>query len=466
MANWDDQIKYAVSLLSLKSFDTSTSVGRSKERHRRVVLTALASAAARSVTLLTGLISVPLTVDYLGVERYGMWVTMSSVISVLKFADLGLGNGLLNAVSEANGKDDQAMAQEYVSSTFFMLLGIASLLGFIFSVTHPYISWQKVFNVSSSQAIAEAGPAMSVFVICFLFSIPLGIVQRVQLGYQQGFLNSIVQGVGRLFGLAGVLLVVALKAGLPWLVLSMAGGPVLASLLNGFYLFGFERPWITPRWGSFTRKAAEKVFNTGILFLVLQIVIALAFSSDNLVIAQVLGASAVTLYAVPMKLFQMLSMILQMVLNPLWPAYGEAVAREDTGWVKRALIKSLSFSFMLSALGSTLLFLFGSPIVKMWTGPEIMPSKSLLLALGVWTVFQSVGNAVAMFLNGIGVIKFQVLTAVFMGGSAVVLKIILSEAIGLPGVVWATVIAYLFCVIIPMAIYVPKLLSNILLNKK
>jgi len=464
-AYWVSRIKHIVSFIRLKPFDTSTIEGRSSERHRRIVLTAVTSAGARGVTLLTGLVSVPLTVRYLGAERYGMWMTISSVISILRFADLGLGNGLLNAVSEANGKDDRVMAREYVSSAFFMLSGVAALLAVIFAVVFPYISWQQVFNVSSVQAIAEAGPAMAAFMGCFLLGMPLGVVQRTQLGYQEGFINSVLEVVGRLLGLAGILLVIVLKARLPWLVLAMAGGPVIASLLNGFYVFGFRRPWLYPRFGYVTRIAARKVLNTGLLFFVLQVVIALAFASDNLVIAQVVGASAVTLYAVPMKLFQMLDMVLQMILSPLWPAYGEAIARKDVGWVKRTLVRSTSLGALFSVSSSVILIIFGAQIIRLWAGPEITPSFGLLLGLGVWTVLKAVGNAVAMFLNGANVIKFQAVTAVFMGISALALKIVLSQMVGILGVIWATVIAYSVCVAVPMGIYIPRLFKSELLPK-
>lgn len=64
-------------------------------------------------------ISVPLTLRYLGTERYGLWMTISSVIAVLGFSDLGLNNGLLNGISQANGTNDRELARRYVSSAFF-----------------------------------------------------------------------------------------------------------------------------------------------------------------------------------------------------------------------------------------------------------------------------------------------------------------------------------------------------------
>src|SRR4051794_26485261 len=82
--------------------DRSTEQARSRERFRRIGLTTIASLGARSIAFATGFVTVPLTLHYLGPERYGMWATLSSVIAMAAFADLGLGNGLLNALSAAH----------------------------------------------------------------------------------------------------------------------------------------------------------------------------------------------------------------------------------------------------------------------------------------------------------------------------------------------------------------------------
>ena len=71
------------SFLRLRPFDTSTPEGRSAERYRRIAWSTLLSTVARLVGLATSFISVPLVVGYLGSERYGMWLTMSSLVAAL-----------------------------------------------------------------------------------------------------------------------------------------------------------------------------------------------------------------------------------------------------------------------------------------------------------------------------------------------------------------------------------------------
>ena len=84
-----------LSIVRSTSFDTSDAVGRSKERYRRVFFTTTTSAIARVVQIVASLLTVPLTLRYLGPELYGLWLTMSSVMAMFAFADLGVGNGLL-----------------------------------------------------------------------------------------------------------------------------------------------------------------------------------------------------------------------------------------------------------------------------------------------------------------------------------------------------------------------------------
>lgn len=259
-------LKRSAGLLGLKEFDTSTPEGRSRERYRRVALTALSSAGARVVTILTMVIAVRLTLHYLGAERYGLWMTISSVVAMLGFADLGMGLGLINAISEAHGRDDREAAERYVSSGFFMLLALALLILAGFAAVYPFIPWERVFNVQSPQAIREAGPAMAVFVVCFLANMPLGVVRQVQLGYQEGFATSLWESAGRVLGVSGLLLVIYLKAGLVWLVLAMAGAPALAWLLNSLVEYGFRRPWLRPRLQNYHRASARKVLHTGLFF--------------------------------------------------------------------------------------------------------------------------------------------------------------------------------------------------------
>lgn len=440
--------------------DPFTPEGRSRERYRRAGLSSLAAILSKSVSVLTMLISVPLTLRYLGTERYGMWMTIGSIVIMIGFADLGLGLGLTNAVSEAHGQDDSHSAASYVSSGFFMLSGIALLILAAFALAYPLISWPSLFNVKSPLAAKEAGPAMAAFMVCFAINLPLGVVRGTQMGYQESFFNSLWESAGKVLGLMALILVVYLKAGLVWLIIAVAGGPALAVTCNGLVLVGYQRPWLRPRWKHFSSASARRISHIGIYFFILQITATLAIYSDNLVAAQILGPDAVAHYSVLQQLFDIAPVLSVMLVGPLWPAYGEAYARGDFAWIKRTMVRSLLITIPLVGLPSLFLIVFGPKIIRLWVGSFIVPSFFLLLGFGLWKTMSAIGNTVAMFFNGLNIMRFQVVMGLFWAISALLLKIYLARTLGLPGIVWGTIITYaLFCMI-PWSIYIPRLFAN------
>jgi len=449
-----------ISLIRLRPFDLDTPDGRSKERLRRVALTALVSAFAQGVSMITMLISIPLTLNYLGAERYGLWITISSLITVLGFVDLGMGNGLLNAIANANGRNDREAAETYVSSAFYMLTGMALFLGIIWTLLSPQVSWTWLFHVTTIKAMSETGLALSIFVWCTLVNLPVGLVQKIHEGYQEGYINGLWRAGGSLLSLASVLIVIYLQAGLPFLVLAMAGSPVLTFFLNALLLFGYQRPWLRPRWQMFSQTAFTRIFKNGSLFFVLQLAVAVGFQSDNLVVAHFLGASQVPQYAVPMRLFMMIPSLLSFVITPLWPAYGEAIARRDVTWVRKMFKQSLFLSLGLSLLPSLFLIILGGRIIELWVGPAIRPDKGLLIGLGFWVILSSLSGPISMLLNGTNVIGFQIICATLMAAGNLSFSIFLIQRIGISGPVYGSVIAWSVFSLLPTIFFIPRLFAS------
>ena len=441
-------------------FDTSTESGRSRERYRRVALTTLTSTAARGLATLAAVVSVPLTLGYLGKERYGLWMTISSTVAMLAFADFGIGNGLLNAVSEANGKRDRESLRRFVSSAFFLLTGVAMLLLLAFVCCYPWIHWPALFNVTTELARKESAPAILALVLCFIANIPLGIVQRIQLGLQEGFANDLWQGGGSLLALAALLVAVHFQWGLPPLILAVAGAPVAATVLNGARLFGGSRRWLAPRFSRFQWSTARALGSTGFLFFLMQITNTVSFSSDNVIVAQILGAAAVPQYSVVQRAFFLVAALQSTWLAPLWPAYREAIHRGDSAWVRRTLLRSLIAAAAAAGGLSALLLVVSRPLFRFWVGPDLVPPWPLTLGFALWAVVQAVGSAVAMYLNGSNALLFELCLGLSMLAAATPLKIFLCRHIGMSGVIGGTLIAYLITVALPTAIMLPKLLRR------
>jgi O-antigen/teichoic acid export membrane protein len=90
----------------------------------------------RGVSMAISLVLVPLTLAYLAPSRYGIWMTMSSILGWVMWLDIGLGNGLRNRFALALAHDDKELARSYVSTTY-LFVGLISIgLFLVFLVLH------------------------------------------------------------------------------------------------------------------------------------------------------------------------------------------------------------------------------------------------------------------------------------------------------------------------------------------
>lgn len=447
--------------LSRESFDTSTAEGRSEERYRRATLTGVASGAARLVSMAALLISVPVALGYLGAERYGVVVTISALTAMLVFADFGLGNGLMNLVARASGEEDPTTAVRAISSAFVMLVVVAIALTIAFIPIYFAVPWADFMNVTDPVAVAEAGPAVAVLFGSVVLNLPLTLAHRVQLAYQRGFMNAFWNAAASVVALGGLVVAVRLRAGLPVIVLTTIGAPLLANALNWVSLFARQRPDLRPHWARGRVREARALLRVGFLFFVLQLTVAVAYQSDVLVATRLLGPEAATTYSVVYRLFMVLPALVNMLLLPLWPAYTEAIARGDTEWISRTLRRSVGVSLALTGTSSALLLLAAPAVLAAWVGPGVVAPFGLLLGMAIWAVVSNSFNAVALLLNGASVMGFQVVTALTMAIVSVGGSIVLASVFGVSGVIWGTLLAYVACSAIPITLYLPRLLREL-----
>ena len=261
--------------------------------------------------------------------------------------------------------------------------------------------------------------------------------------------------------MTGVLAGVRLHVGLPFLILAIAGAPVLATALNALHFFGYIHPDLRPGRSFISRDTILQIARLGGLFFVLQMVVAVSYSADNFIIARTLGAASVPEYSVPQRIFALVTMMSAMLVTPLWPAYSEAIARGDMVWIRRTLRKSLLVVTAISLTAATLLLLLTPKLLYWWIGPRIHPPFLLILGLAVWSVIECCGTALAMFLNGAAAVRFQIGLSVTFGVVCVVSKVFFVKHFGLVAVPWSTIVSYLCIEALPWVLFIPRVLRNL-----
>lgn len=437
-----------------------TSTYRAQERLRKIIKTTWSGLFAKIITIGVSLLMVPLAVHYLGKEQYGLWVAVSSLVAMLAFLDGGAGNAVINMVAYASGAKEESLAK-IVSTAFFSLMVLALIGSLLFAVVFPFVSWGKLLGVSESASLSDLNSIVLIVGLFFFVGIFTTLVGKIQRGLQEGSLDNFWSGIGAVLSLLFVYVTIQKDAGLVGFVIAFLAGPMFAYLASNVHYLFFCRRDLRPRFAYVDAAVAKKLFAVGGMFFVLQICGAIQGQADKVIIANMLGPVAVTSYAICMQLFLMVPMLFGLILTPLWPAYREAFASGDKQWVKNIFLKSMRWALFISIPSASMLVLLGGKIIELWVGPEVVPSTGLLVGCGIWLVLMTVGNTLGVFLNGLQLVKIQIIVATTTAIVNVILSIWLIQVVGVAGAVFGSVISYTFLTVLPYFFVVRKVFNEL-----
>jgi len=425
---------------------------RGSARERAVLLTAGTSIVGKVIAGASTLISVRLALSYLGAERYGVWATINSTLAVMTFSDLGISNGILNRLAASSASNDVAAQRRYVSSAV-VALGLAALvLAAVCSAVAAFVDWGSTLNVVGAVARQEAGPAVFAGLLCYLLLGPINIVQRIPLAYQEGHRANIWQASGSVLAVALLWVAIRMQAGLPGLLASFWASSAVASAAAWFVEVWHRRPSIRPSLSSVSRLAMGELLGPGLLFLVIQVSIAFMFASDNIVIARVLGASVVPEYAVPARLFQLVSVLAGFFFLPLWPAYAEAAARNDGAWVGRTVRRSTALSALVSIAMCGGLVVLGRTILSLWVDDAVTTRATYLAYMGLATVFQVLASCLSVLLYATNRIRAVAALSVLTAAVTLGLKVLMTQHYGIAGLLIAVCVGAGPLYLLPVAL--------------
>lgn len=420
---------------------------QSRERTRRIFLTAIVSISAKFISMITLFLTIPMTLHYLGSEEFGLWMTLSSVIVMLSFADMGIGNGVLNKISNIANDNDGKEISKIICSSLFILFLIAVMINVVFFPFYKIVNWNAALNISDKHR--DIADVMFVFVFCFSLNIVSSIVQKIELGFQMGFLSGVWQIIASLLSLVFLFLFIYMKLSLSWLIFAFVGVPALVQFVNLFVFVFCVKKNIVINFKLITKNEIISLLSVGGLFFILQLSMAMTYTSDNLIINSFIGPAAVAEYAIHVRLFSVIPILLGIVMIPLWPAYSSARVSGDRLWIRKTLGKSICMSLSIAILLGGGILIFIRPIFGVWLGPQSHPIYLLASLLFLWKILEALGLAVSCFLNGMHIIRSQAIIGVLTAIVALAFKIFLIQYIGVIGVVVGTLCAYLFLTFIP-----------------
>lgn len=405
-------------------------------RSKAIIQHIAISIGTKAANILASLLIIPLTIDFLSPEVNGVWVAVSGVIGWMVFFNLGLGNGLRNRFAEAKAKGDTALAQSYVSTTYYAVSLVVLCVFALFMLFNHFVSWSSLLRIDThyEQELHTVFDILAAFTCVNMIASIFGSIVNAD---QRPGIESIIICVGQYLSLLAIFLLAHFaESSLTTLSLYFAGIPAFTMLGASILLFRFSRYRLyAPTISSIRPALIKDLLSLGAQFFIIYLCLIAIFQIVNLVIIREVNELAVTQYNVANRYFNIVYMVAIIVITPFWSAFTDAYTQQDFTWMKR-MIKQLELYGLCSALAS-LVLLFLSPLAyKLWLGERLEIPFSLSLAMFFLILCQIYGQIYMNLLNGIGTIRVQLIIYVVCALLAWPLFTWSCQSWGLEGVVF------------------------------
>ena len=411
-------------------------------RKKTVLLGTISNYGATFISIIVGLISVPVGLKYFGPILYGIWIIIGSILAYLRISDLGISLSTLTLISQATKPSHQRIILRR-SLELFLIISISSI-SIIFIINYFFPGWVNLLGKIPSDLKEEALRATFWIGILTLVQLPLNAFSSAFSGLQQVHWNKVYSAFASILALIALILTILVSGNLVSLAIFTGLGSILVKIISGIHLF-IANPKIRPQ---LTEKAIDApptgyIFTSGMRFLILQIAVLIIMNTDNLVISHYLGPIMVTSYAVTFRLFWMGITVTNAVTQVLWPMYGQALGLGDWEWVKKTYNRCVSILVIIGGLIWIGGIIFSKIIINLWVGPIGYGGLIVAFALGGYAYLSSFGGSNASLINGLNPKNIVVVFGLIEAAINLGISLLLIKPLGIGGVALGTFIASL-----------------------
>jgi putative LPS biosynthesis related polysaccharide transporter/flippase len=420
---------------------TNTTTMITNSRNKMLRNNILFSGFLKIVGLLTSLVIVPITINYLNNEVYGIWMTITSILYWITTFDIGLGNGMRNYLAEALATNDTKLGKKYISTTMLLLSLIALSMAIVLLYPLITINFNSFFNTN---AIAgnELRMAVVIAVGFTLMNFVLKNIGMIFVAMQKYAINDLLSISGNVIALILIYILTKVTTGnLVLVVLAYTMTSCVAFLLAAIPLF-WKHPELKPSLRFFEKSLGKKIVGKGFGFFVIQISSCLViFGAANFFITQSCGPAAVTTYNIAYKFFNLLVIAYTIILAPMWNAYTDAYVKGDMQWIKATFNKALKF-WVLSICGGLGMLLICNLFYKLWIGNMVNVPLSVSASTLIYVCFFNLNNCATYLINGLNKIFVQIIISLAVTTLYIITVLAFGRKLGVEGIVLSMAASY------------------------
>lgn len=314
-----------------------------------------------AIPMLAAFLSIPILIDKLGVERFGILSLAWVIVSYFGFFDFGMGRALTQLIANRIGEGRESEVPSVVRNgiVFMAILGVFG--GLMIALLSPFLV---------SQALTIAKPLHSETLGSFFIlaaSIPIVIITTGLRGVLEAHhrfdIVNIVRTPLAALTYLGPLVVLPYSNALPPVVMTLVLGRILMGII---YLAIILRmyPEILCKY-PFDMVVLKKLLSFGGWMTLSNIAGPLLLYLGRFVLAVVISAEAVSYFSTPYDVVINLLLIPGIFVNTLFPIFSEKL-NKDRNYVRVLYDRWMRYTFLVMVPLVLITFFLAGPGLSWW----------------------------------------------------------------------------------------------------
>ncbi|UUC46273.1 lipopolysaccharide biosynthesis protein [Flavobacterium cerinum] len=403
-------------------------------------------------------ISIPLLIQYLGNEDYGIWVLVFTVFQWVLLMDFGIQSALKTKIPILLHNNETELIKGYIKSTYKYGAYIALC---IFILATAYVSLadiKEALNISfHTRSFVWLLFTVNIFFFCS--NLIAGIHKSLYVAYLKGKYAEESLAVNQfgflfLFGIA-MLLFPDIRPEYKLLLVSVLNGGFCLLVNIGYTIrfFKMERLNLNTELKP-PKEFIRETLKIGMKFMVIQLGMILFFTVDNYIISNNFSPKDVVPYDSVNKIFQLPVMVLFAALSPMWSMFAKDYIEKNQQNLLSSF-KRFNLFFIGILVSIAVLALICPFLIAIWIKEPLAIPDYLILLIAIITAIRIFTTFYTNFLNGIGKLNRYTIIIVL----SLIIKIpltyfLISLGYGINSVALSTVFILFFWIIfIPYECY-------------
>jgi O-antigen/teichoic acid export membrane protein len=417
-----------------------------------------ATSVIKGFSVLISIIYVPIVLGFLDQTKYGIWVTLTTIVHWVRLADIGIAGGMRLKLSQAIATKDFQHGRIHVSTTYGIIGSIFLIVLTVFYFINPHLDWQGILNTTIISQ-AELVRITSITVTFFVLSFILQTVNMIYLSHGNSAAESLIHLM-----ISGITLLLvwltsrlATKGNLTLLATIVTGIPVLVYAAVSIYTYSYKFPQFRPSFKLVKVKDSQSLMILSLQSFVSTLTYLIIYGSVPFVVAHLFSPNEVTVYNIAYSMFNLPIMLISLVVMPIKPLVTLAYTKGDYNWIRMMLGKLKKIS-MLFVAGIIVMILLNQFIYRIWIGDKVVIPFILSASLGIFAIINVLQFAYSIIVLGTGKMIINIILSPINIGLFISLSILFSRLLN--NVIGVSLALSVTC-LIPLIVY-PLWLKKVL----